>query len=451
MRPVKDEEERLRQMADAAFEQSMAGVALNIAQPGGAAAELDRSWQALLSLITMDSALHEEQERNKSPRVKQIRIPAGGQSPQRAQTARARRRTDAAVGAPGPPPDANWWAPPKPPPPKRPISEGVTTMYHALDAHTELRLCPFDDATGSSGRGSQTMQHAAAPRTSRPQTAPRAFGRPAAAQAALDSLAVGKSGGAAISVALSSPRPVGGSPRMRPATAQAGCATCGTTGGSKGSGVGGVRTVVQPKMGAAKMVPTQADRSLHRWVLAQPTGHSASAASHGSAPGAPGNCRAATAPIAMRISSFQLAQPPAPVIQRAPESHSRTVAAPCTEPASSTGGWSLNSQELQPPLLPQQPQRAADVKFGSGSGADFALEATHDPPPLHTANDFPLRTSRVSSSTHPKPSVAVSLQPRGDAVLPPPPPGPPPSGPPPTLVPAAEPPRPRPRRGKWSL
>ena len=145
------EEERLRQMADEAFEQSMAGVAFNIAQPGGAAAELDQSWQALLSLITMDNALHEEQERNKSPRVKKIRIPAGGQSPQRAQTARARRRTDAAVGAPGPPPDANWWAPPKPPPPKRPISEGVTTMYHALDAHTELRLCPFDDATGSSG------------------------------------------------------------------------------------------------------------------------------------------------------------------------------------------------------------------------------------------------------------------------------------------------------------
>ena len=66
----------------------------------------------------------------------------------------------------------------------------------------------------------------------------------------------------------------------------------------------------------------------------------------------------------------------------------------------------MNSQELQPPLLLQQLQRADVV--GSGSGADFALEATHDPPPLHTANDFPQNFARLQS-THPKPSVAVSF------------------------------------------
>ena len=69
-------------------------------------------------------------------------------------------------------------------------------MYHALDAH-RARLCPFDDATGSSEAAKRAYPLL---RTSRPQTAP---GLSAGRQLRnLDSLLVSKSGGAAISVAV---------------------------------------------------------------------------------------------------------------------------------------------------------------------------------------------------------------------------------------------------------
>ena len=260
-----DDISALVRAADEAYDASMEGATL---QPsvGEAAAELDESWQALMSSLAMET---HQAEQSMSKGVK-VRIPGGaaGRSPR----GRRASATTPRAGAPNPPPlpgsprggsERGGAAGGPSRTPLRPTSEAATIM-HTFDAHTELRLCPEPncspraDATLTSSVASSSL-FSSSVASPRPHTA-----RPAAAQAALDALTR--------------------SPRH------------GLHGHSR-QPVQACSSMVHAKTGFTRR-PNFAGRpgtAAPNWILeARPP----------SAPWAP-----ATQPVAMRISSFRAAQP----------------------------------------------------------------------------------------------------------------------------------------------
>ena len=434
-RNERDEEERLRLMADEVFQASLAGVEFNGVDPGGAAGELDESWQQLMGLLAMDHAHAEEQAREKGKGVK-VRMPKTA----RAQTASARQRSAAERGGMPAQADetaggsASGHAAGRAPGSARtrPTSE-LVTMCHALDAHTELRLCPMPVEDGAS---SPRASPRASPRGgSKPP--PCVFGRPAAAQAHLDAIAgrgssSSAAAAAAAAAAASSPRaslrshtagPISGRPR-RPTTAHGGMS--GGRARDGGGGPGAV-SVVQPQLGTARTGPVVEDKTDLKWKL--------DAQQHQSS----GLLTQQEQPIAMRISSFQQARP------------------------AMVG--SAASRRAATPVVTSSVASAATLAGYDAHVDGFLTE--EDVPMMSVRAGAPMRTLMPAERAWgERAAVYATALPPNPLMQPPPPqreilPGPPPGprvyvGPATTLRPIAPPLPPGPppatkRRNKWSL
>ena len=99
----KSEEEHLRNLADAALELSMADVPRAREAQTSAVDELDESWQALMSLVTMDQTLAEEQTQSRRGKNIQVRMPRGARSPARRHGAAAAAARPSATSRPSRP------------------------------------------------------------------------------------------------------------------------------------------------------------------------------------------------------------------------------------------------------------------------------------------------------------------------------------------------------------